>query len=836
MENIIDKYIEQKYIIEKYGQDIIGLRADIERLKSENNTLQEEKDRIVNQPYYIQAFSFREKMKKSFLYGFFKGVRYIYRRLKFGKIVNTWDKADSLVGDVRNAFEIQETGQQRDSCFKEFNYDNLLGAYEYRFLKYKSKRNKSFRIDINHIGVPYKKDLVSVVLPVYNGDDYVDIAIESVLMQTYTNFELIIIDDGSTDRTSEIVDNYALADARVKVIHQENRKLPRTLSRGFRQARGEFFTWTSADNVMHPKFIEKFVDEMKQHPRTGMLFGNIELIDEKGYPKTDFDWYTIVEEHPSHVIFPKCVLELNTFANNYIGAAFMYRSTTACVVEDYSMYKYGIEDYDYWMKINELFDLRHTTFEEIEYSYRLHSKSLTSKDKELKITENRYKQMLLDDFRRNYFLKKQTWIIEGDEGELYKRFVECIKKAGHKIITLEDAKKQTTNLYERYIYVKFTDKYTPCLQDIPENAFKVIVTNKCKITERDACWDTYISCNEVDEKDFISAYNGWYYINNSENLLAFLDSKAKNAFLYELEKDGVSAKFEKRFSIIIPFSNHLEQLLNHNELTDNDEVIVMGGIEDSIVVQGKISDRVRTIVCNTNSVVIRKNIAARMAKGRYLVFLERGCQLLQGSLEGFEEAFCVNKNVATVFGNVEIESIKSHQQHDKELGKYVVESDDIYNYDENNIPSPYCFAVRTKYFKLAGGFYNFEEINVHAGGSEEHFGLAMMLQKYGYYIFLAKDCHVLRKVKDLTLKQVKEFLYNKMLSRYLFQIETVIPFSTWPEGLQKELNDLAALTDRIDIWNTAKADCIKELLAIVRNDFREKEKIDLNRDIFVRPM
>lgn len=837
MGNIINKYLEQKYIIERYGQEVNELRVNIEKLKSENRALQEEKDRIVNQPYYIQAFGFREKMKKLFIYRFFVGIRHIYRRLKYGKIANTWKSTDVVSACANQVCDAQSNNEELNNGFREFNYDHMLGAYEYRFIKYKCKRNNGFRIDVNKIGVPYIKDFVSVVLPVYNGDDYVAIAIESVLMQTYTNFELIIIDDGSTDRTPEIVDYYASADKRIKVIHQENRKLPRTLSRGFREARGEYFTWTSADNIMHPRFLEKFVDEMRLHPRTGMLFGNIALIDEKGNPKTDFEWYPEDENHRDHVILPKCVLELNTVANNFVGAAFMYRSVVACVVEDYSAFKYGIEDYDYWMKINELFDLRHTSSDGIEYSYRMHSKSLTSKDKELKITENRYKQMLLDDFRRNYYLKRQTWVIDGDESPLCQRFMECVKKTGHKIISLEEAKQQTINLYERYIYVRFCDEYSNLSQDIPENAFKVIVTNKCNLLKEEDCWDTYISYSEVDEGDFISAYKGWYYINDSDSLLAFLDAKAKNSFLYDLEMDGaVTTGYEKRFSIVIPFSRHLEKMLDYIKLSDRDEIIITVGAQDSTDAQRAVRDGVRIAVCVTDNIVIRKNIAARIAKGRYLIFLENQCEMLEGTLDGFEAAFGVDENIATVFGNVEIENAVIHQEHIKELGQYAVEDDDIYTFQENNVPSPYCFAVRNKYLKMVGGFYNFNELISNAGGSEEHLGLAMTLQKYGYYIFLAKDCRVLRKVEKTSLKQLKEVMFNKMMSSYLLQLETILPYSTWPEGLQWKLDDLIAADNKMDIWNEAKIDCMQKLLDTVRTDFREKEKIDLNRDIFVRPM
>ena len=70
----------------------------------------------------------------------------------------------------------------------------------------------------------------------------------------------------------------------------------------------------------------------------------------------------------------------------------------------------------------------------------------------------------------------------------------------------------------------------------------------------------------------------------------------------------------------------------------------------------------------------------------------------------------------------------------------------------------------------------------------------------------------------------------------MLQLETVLPYSIWPEELQWRLNEMRAVNDKADIWNMANRDCIEQLLDIVRKDFREKEKIDLNRDIFVRPM
>ena len=132
------------------------------------------------------------------------------------------------------------------------------------------------------ICVPQSEGLVSVVLPVYNGGEILEESIKSVLSQRYKNLELIIVNDGSTDQSLEIARRFAQNDTRVKIINQENKKLPTALSAGFREAKGEFLTWTSADNVMLPRCIEVLAENLKRKPETAMVYGNMRLINKDG--------------------------------------------------------------------------------------------------------------------------------------------------------------------------------------------------------------------------------------------------------------------------------------------------------------------------------------------------------------------------------------------------------------------------------------------------------------------------------------------------------------------------------------------------------------------------
>jgi glycosyltransferase involved in cell wall biosynthesis len=115
------------------------------------------------------------------------------------------------------------------------------------------------------------------VLPVYNGEDYIEQAVRSVLAQSYSDFELLVVDDGSTDRTWAILARLTMEDARIRLIRQKNQRLPSALAAGFRAATGEFLTWTSADNVLKPGCLETLVDELRAHPERDLVYANLDL-------------------------------------------------------------------------------------------------------------------------------------------------------------------------------------------------------------------------------------------------------------------------------------------------------------------------------------------------------------------------------------------------------------------------------------------------------------------------------------------------------------------------------------------------------------------------------
>lgn len=248
------------------------------------------------------------------------------------------------------------------------------------------------------------KGLVSVVLPVYNGEKYLSEAIESVIDQSYKKWELIIIDDGSADRSRGIAEAYAAADKRITVFHQENQKLPRALNNGFDRAEGEYYTWISADNRMLCDCLAEMAAELDKNKNTDMVYGNMHLIDGDGKRLRNHGWFEI-PPGSGNVILPPTARLLNTVANNTIGAAFMYRSSADIVLGGYAPDMFLLEDYDYFMRMNSLFKIRHIKSGKPIYAYRFHDESLTSRDKELGITASRPQLMELDKRRRRLYKK-----------------------------------------------------------------------------------------------------------------------------------------------------------------------------------------------------------------------------------------------------------------------------------------------------------------------------------------------------------------------------------------------------------------------------------------------
>ena len=247
--------------------------------------------------------------------------------------------------------------------------------------------------------------LVSVVLPVYNGAQLLEFAILSVLAQTYRPLELIIVDDGSADGAEAVLERYA-AHPEVRIFVQSNQRLPRALTQGFAHARGEFWTWISADNMMGPLQVERLVTKLRAEPGLGMTYADYWVIDERGNPLADRTWRAINRRDPAsgEVHLPHTTERLNLIPENFIGPCFLYRGWIGGVLGQYDPAQ-GIEDYDYWMRINALFSIRNLGTEELLYWYRVHANTLSARVDEHAIPDKVEALMRTEVARAEYFAK-----------------------------------------------------------------------------------------------------------------------------------------------------------------------------------------------------------------------------------------------------------------------------------------------------------------------------------------------------------------------------------------------------------------------------------------------
>ena len=214
---------------------------------------------------------------------------------------------------------------------------------------------------------------VSIVLPVYNGAEYVAQSIESVIAQTYQNWELIIVNDCSTDGTLEICNEFAQKDERIKVItNTNNLKLPNSLNVGFELATGDYFTWTSDDNMYRPEAIERLVNALIEDVELVMVYSDYTDIDSKG---KDIGQEKL--QDPEYLV-----------TYNVCGPCFLYTAEIAKHVGGYDANLFLAEDYDYWIRIYRYGRIKHIGDD--LYLYRRHNDSLSETRKSL-IQQQTYK-------------------------------------------------------------------------------------------------------------------------------------------------------------------------------------------------------------------------------------------------------------------------------------------------------------------------------------------------------------------------------------------------------------------------------------------------------------
>lgn len=201
---------------------------------------------------------------------------------------------------------------------------------------------------------------VSVVIPCYNLGAYLDEAVSSVLTQTFADFEIIVVNDGSTDPdTCELLATYSRP--KTRVIHTSNRGVSAARNRGVKEASGEYILPLDADDCIAERYLEQAVEILDRYPKVGIIYGDAEY----------FGIQSGLMPLPSYS--PSCML----WTNSIFSAAF-FRRTDWKKVGGYCLsMRQGWEDWEFWLSLVEL-EVEVIRFPEVVLQYRTRTDSRDS--------------------------------------------------------------------------------------------------------------------------------------------------------------------------------------------------------------------------------------------------------------------------------------------------------------------------------------------------------------------------------------------------------------------------------------------------------------------------
>lgn len=201
-----------------------------------------------------------------------------------------------------------------------------------------------------------EQPLISVILPVYNSADYIKASVESILKQTYPHFELIIINDGSTDQSEVILKSFT--DSRIRFVSQANQGLSKTLNTGISLSHGELIARQDSDDISKPERFEEQVRFLNAHQEVMLLGTRATIIDGSGKPTTK------AHTHPTSSAELKTDLLFN---NPFVHSSVMFRKS---ILQKSGMYISSdqlFEDYHLWSVIAGFGEIANLPQQLLEY-------------------------------------------------------------------------------------------------------------------------------------------------------------------------------------------------------------------------------------------------------------------------------------------------------------------------------------------------------------------------------------------------------------------------------------------------------------------------------------
>jgi glycosyltransferase involved in cell wall biosynthesis len=215
-----------------------------------------------------------------------------------------------------------------------------------------------------------KTPTISVIMPVYNGERYLGAAIESILNQSFKDFEFIIIDDGSIDDTIQILEKYQRVDDRIIIYRQpKNFGIVEALNKGLQMSQGKYFARLDADDLSLPSRLETQFQYLESHPEIGVVGSNIKIINPTGKITSNFINTPNLPETPTEIRWSLC------FSCTLMHPVVMARREILIEAGGYRHTAKHAEDYDLWTRIAN--KTRYSNLSQVLLLLRRHNMNIT---------------------------------------------------------------------------------------------------------------------------------------------------------------------------------------------------------------------------------------------------------------------------------------------------------------------------------------------------------------------------------------------------------------------------------------------------------------------------
>ena len=284
--------------------------------------------------------------------------------------------------------------------------------------------------------------IISVVMPVYNGEKYLDESIQSILNQTYKDFELIIINDGSADNSLEIIEKYKQLDKRIVVISRENKGLIKSLNEAIEQSKGSYIARMDADDISLPTRFEEQLKFMKDE-KLDMCGSWVEPFEND----KSFDIWKYPENH-NNISFRLF------FVSSFAHPSVMFKSDVFKVLK----YENEVaEDYRLWcdMVIN---GFKLGNIQKVLLKYRFHENQITqNKIEELISSSNKIRL----NYAHNIKLVKDSFLVENSieiqKNGAYKIFTKLLNSV-NSISKIYNVTENNLNFIDKILYENLSNK------------------------------------------------------------------------------------------------------------------------------------------------------------------------------------------------------------------------------------------------------------------------------------------------------------------------------------------------------------------------------------------